>query len=76
MITEHREAAKVLWKKIRSIWEMNEWTKIKGAERHFHHFILRLWKEIEDIEREGDIKGVAHSQVGANAPWVESERFF
>lgn len=42
---------------------MIKWdTKKKGAERCFHHFILRLWKEIEDIEREEDMERVAHSQ--------------
>lgn len=32
-------------------------TKKKGAEKRFHYVTLKLWNEINDIEKEVDMEG-------------------
>lgn len=77
-IAENRDKSQKYFgeKKVGSIWERIEsGTKKKGTDRCFHHFILRFWKEIEDIRREAEMEGVAFS-VLCYTHWVESEGFF
>ena len=77
MITENTDKSHKCFGKKWKHLEIIEWrTKDKGAEKCFHPFILRLWREIEDIERKTGMEGVAaHAQFCDKHPEQSQKDF-